>query len=128
MAGPHPHGTPSDHPHDAGHDHPEQPETAPPGVPASGFPEPPGKDPGDLSRRPSPYSVLNAPVGEPDPTAWPDPYDRREDPRAPAEEMTYPGDGRSHTPVGAISDSEPPAADDIEAINTNAPDRDRLDE
>jgi hypothetical protein len=105
-----------------------QPETAPPGVPVSGFPEPPGQDPGDNSRRPSPYSALNTPVGEPDPTAWPDPYDRREDPRAPAEEMVFPGDGRSHTPVGASSDSAPHTAADIEAVNTNAPDRDNLDE
>ena len=128
MSSPRPHGSPSDHPSDAPHDHPEQPETAPPGVPVSGFPEPPGKDPGDISRRPSPYSALNTPVGEPDPTEWPDPYDRREDPRAPAEEMVFPGDGRSHTPVGATSDSAPPAADDIEAVNTNAPDRDNLDD
>src|SRR3954451_15967500 len=105
-----------------------QPETAPPGVPVSGFPEPPGQDPGDNSRRPSPYRALNTPVGEPDPTEWPDPYDRREDPRAPAEEMVFPGDGRSHTPVGAPSGSSPHSADDIQAINTDAPDRDNLDE
>jgi hypothetical protein len=129
MSGPSPHDLPrSGHPHEAGHDHPEQPRTAPDGNPASGFPEPPGQDPGDLSRRASPYSALNNPVDEPDPTAWPDPYDRREDPRAPADEMVFPGDGRSHTPVGAVSDSEPPAADDIQAINTNAPDGDDLDE
>src|SRR4051812_10780301 len=105
-----------------------QPETAPPGVPVSGFPEPPGRDPGDNSRRPSPYSALNTPVGEPDPTGWPDPYDRREDPRAPAEEMVFPGDGRTHTPVGATSNSEPHPAHDIEAIGTNAPDTSQLDD
>jgi hypothetical protein len=105
-----------------------QPETAPDGVAVSGFPEPPGTDPADVSRKPSPYAALNTPVGDPDPTAWPDPYDRREDPRAPAEEMVFPGDGRSHTPVGATSDSSPRAADDIEALNTDAPDRDNLDE
>ena len=125
MPGPHPHKPASEH-SDAPRDKTGQPDTAPPGVPASGFPEPPGKDPGDISRRESPYSALNAPVGEPDPTAWPDPYDRREDPRAPSEEMVFPGDGGAHTPVGAISDSEPPAADDIEALNTDAPDRDNL--
>src|SRR3954465_5319726 len=106
----------------------DQPETAPPGTPVSGFPEPPGKDPGDLSRRPSPYSALNSPAEDPDPTAWPDPYDKREDPREPVEGMVFPGDGRAHTPVGATSDSAPPAADDIEAINVDAPDRDNLDE
>ena len=80
-----------------------------------------------LLRR-GPHSAPTAPAGDPPPPAGPAPSDRREDPRAPSEEMTFPGDGRSHTPVGATSDSEPPAADDIEAINTNAPDRDRLDE
>src|SRR4051794_22093206 len=123
MSGEHAHGEPSRSNDAAG-----QPETAPPGVPASGFPEPPGKDPGDVSSQSTPYSALNTRVGEPDPTAWPDPYDRREDPRAPAEEMVFPGDGTGHTPVGATSDSSPPAAADIEAINTNAPDRDNLDD
>src|SRR3954453_5958266 len=104
--------------------HTGQPETAPDGVAVSGFPEPPGLDPGDVSRRPSPYAALNTPVGEPDPTEWPDPYDHREDPRAPAEEMVFPGDGLSHTPVGATSTSEPNSADDIQAINTDAPERD----
>src|SRR5919107_551021 len=120
MSGPRPHGLPSDHPEAAPHDHGEQPETAPPGVPASGFPEPPGKDPGDLSRRRTPYRVLTPPVGDPDPTEGPAPDDRREDPRAPAEEMVFPGDGRSHTPVGATTTSEPHPADDIEAPHTSA--------
>jgi hypothetical protein len=81
-----------------------------------------------VSRQASPYSGLNTSVGEPDPTEWPDPYDRREDPRAPADEMVFPGDGRSHTPVGATTTSDPPAADDVQALNTDAPERDNLDE
>ena len=91
-------------------------------------PQQPGRDdPGDLSQRPSPYTVLNNPVGEPDPTEWPDPYDQREDPRAPDEEMQFAGTG-THTPVGATSTSEPGAKDDIEAINANAIERDNLDD
>lgn len=105
-----------------------QPETAPPGTAVSGFPEPRGADPGDLSSRPSPYAALNTPVGEPDPTEWPDPYDRREDPRAPAEEMVFPGDGTFHTPVGATSTSEPPPQDDVASFDAGAPERDNLDE
>ena len=127
MSGPHPQGSPSEDPSDVDHQHAGRPETAAPGTPASGFPEPPGQDPGDRSRRASPYTVLNNPVGEPDPSEWPDPYDRREDPRAPADEMVFPGDGQSHTPVGATTTSEPPAAEDIEAIDTDAPERDVLD-
>ena len=42
------------------------------------------------------HDSLNEPADDPDPTEWPDPYDRREDPRAPADEMVFPGDGRSH--------------------------------
>src|SRR3954447_6817539 len=127
MTGPHPR-KPTSTRHAGRREPTGQPETAAPGEPVSGFPEPPGVDPGDRSRDSSPYSALNTPVGEPDPTEWPDPYDRREDPRAPADEMVFPGDGRSHTPVGATSDSAPNSADDIEALNTDAPDRDNLDE
>ena len=39
----------------------------------TGFPEPPGVDPGDNSQDESPHHVLNTPVGEPDPTESPDP-------------------------------------------------------
>ena len=126
MSGPRPHGEVPDPP-SVERDATGQPEAAPPGTAASGFPEPPGADPGDVSRRPSPYAALNTPVGEPDPTEWPDPYDRREDPRAPAEEMVFPGDGLSHTPTGATTTSEPHSADDVEALNTDAPDRENLD-
>jgi hypothetical protein len=104
------------------------PPTAPPGTPASGFPEPPGRDPGDVSRRESPYAALNTPVGEPDPTEWPDPYDKREDPRAPADAMVFPGEHNPGTPVGATSTSDPHPDDDIQAPQTNAPDRDVMDE
>jgi hypothetical protein len=127
MSGPRPHGDLPD-PSSVDHDATGQPQTAPDGVAVSGFPEPPGMDPGDVSRRPSPYAALNTPVGEPDPTEWPDPYDRREDPRAPVDGMVFPGDGLSHTPVGATSTSEPTSADDIQALNTDAPERDNLDE
>jgi hypothetical protein len=36
--------------------------------PPTGFPEPPGDDPGDLTRHDDPHHTLNNPVGEPDPT------------------------------------------------------------
>jgi len=126
MSGPHPQGRPSAHPHDVEHDERGQPETAPEGTPVSGFPEPPGQDPGDVSRKPSPYAALNTPVGEPDPTEWPDPYDTREDPLAPPEAMVFPGDG-VHTPTGAISTSQPRGQDDPETTQGNAPEGDRLD-
>jgi hypothetical protein len=73
----------------------------------------------------NPHRALNNPVGEPDPTEWPDPYDRRPDPRFPPLEI---GGEVPHTPEGALSTSEPHHDADVEAGNTNAPDREHLDE
>src|SRR5437763_4663405 len=89
--------------------------------PASGIREPPGSDPGDIRGRRDPHHALNNPVGEPDPTEWPDPYERRPDPRFPPSAEA----GESHTPAGATSSSEPHPDQDLEADPTNAPDRDR---
>lgn len=57
--------------------------------PPTGIPEPPGRDPGDRTGEP-PHHALSNPVGEPDPTEWPDPYEQRPDPRAPDEETEDP--------------------------------------
>ncbi len=88
--------------------------------PATGFPEPPGRDPGDRRGDPTPHSSLNNPVGEPDPTEWPDPYDTRPDAKAPAEDP--------HTPTGAISTSEPHPSQDPEAEYWEGPKKDKLDD
>src|SRR5919199_4650085 len=72
-------------------------------APSEGFPEPPGPDPGDRSQDPAPHHSLNNPVGDPDPTEWPDPYERRPDPRAPDEE----GDEARPRAPNAPSTSEP---------------------
>ena len=53
-----------------------------------------------------PHHELNNPATDPDPTQWPDPYDRRPDPRDPAPDDEPFGD-ESHTPTGATSTSEP---------------------
>jgi hypothetical protein len=95
--------------------------------PPSGFPEPAGRDPEDRSGDPEPHHVLNNPVGEPDPTEWPDPYERREDPRDPSEETSY-GEA-PHTQTGAQSTSEPNPKQDPEAEPwAEGPKRDKLDE
>jgi hypothetical protein len=47
--------------------------------PATGFPEPPGRDPGDISQDESPHHTLNTPAGEPDPSAKPEPDEVTED-------------------------------------------------
>lgn len=55
------------------------------------------------------HETLNNPATDPDPTEWPDPYDKRPDPRDPRDpddpgEMDF---GDVHTPTGATSTSEP---------------------
>ena len=68
-----------------------------------------------------PHHELNTPVGEPDPTEWPDPYDKRPDPRGP--------DGDDvHTPTGATSTSEPHPSKDPEAPDWEGPKRDKVDD
>jgi hypothetical protein len=100
-----------------------------PGEAVSGFPEPPGKDPGDISRDPEPHHALSHPVNEPDPTEWPDPYDDREDPRDPPDPDDRPFGEEPHVATGSMSTSEPHPGEDPEAgERQNAPERDRLDD
>jgi len=60
-------------------DRSENPRTADDGEAVSGFPEPPGKDPGDISGDDEPHHSLSNPVGDPDPTERPEHYDEQED-------------------------------------------------
>ena len=71
---------------------------------------------GDRSKDPTPHHVLSSPVGEPDPTEWPDPYEQRPDPR-----------DEDHPPTGSTSTSEPHPAQDPEAEPWEGPKRDRVD-
>jgi len=96
--------------------------------PPTGFPEPPGKDPGDHSSDPTPYTQLNNPATDPDPTEWPDPYDKRSDPRDPRDPDSQPFGDEPHPSPGAQSTSQPHHDQDIEAPATDAPEGDRLDD
>jgi hypothetical protein len=109
---------------------PDLPEVIPnvPQAVGGGFPEPSGKDPGDISNDPSPHHGLNAPVGAPDPTEWPDPYEDREDPRDPPDPDAAPFGEEPHPPVGGTSTSDPHPDADIEAPRTEPPQRDKLDD
>jgi hypothetical protein len=82
---------------------------------------------GTSVRAPDPHSPLNTPIGDPDPTEWPDPYEQREDPRdlPDGEEMVF-GDER-HPPTGATSTSEPHPSQDPEAEPWEGPKRDKVD-
>ncbi len=108
---------------------PKQPRTAEPGTAEGGFPEPPAADSEDRSRDRDPHHALNNPVGEPDPTEWPDPYERREDPRYPPDPDGEPFGEEPHAPTGATSTSEPHPSQDPEAGDRHdAPEGDRLDD
>jgi hypothetical protein len=96
--------------------------------PPTGFPETPGADPGDRSRDPSPHHALNNPVGEPDPTEYPDPYEQREDPRDPPDPDGLPFGEEPHPQTGSRSTSEPHPSEDPEAIPDEGPKRDKLDQ
>ena len=104
---------------------PNEPEPNPP----TGTPEPSGKDPGDHSQDRDPHHALNVPVGEPDPTEWPDPYDQRPDPRDPVDPEADPLTEPPHPPTGSRSTSEPNPKQDPEAQPwAEGPKRDKLDE
>ena len=85
-------------------------------------------NPGDRSADPTPHHALNNPVGDPDPTEWPDPYERREDPRDAAgldEELEK---GPPHPPPGTTSTSEPHPNQDPQAEPSKGPKRDKVDQ
>ncbi len=61
----------------------------------------------EFARDPSeePHHDLSNPVGEPDPTEWPDPYEKRSDPRGPS---GFDGDDPPAPAPAPPSTSEPP--------------------
>jgi hypothetical protein len=75
-----------------------------------------------------PHHELNNPATDPDPTEWPDPYDKRPDPRDPSDPDAQPFGDEAHAPTGATSTSEPHPDQDIEAGETKPPNRDKLDD
>jgi hypothetical protein len=101
-----------------------------PGEEAEGAPEPTGTDappkpdaePGDRSRGGDPHHALNNPVVDPDPTEWPDPYEKRSDPLDPPDPDGAPFGEEPHVPPGTRSTSEPHHDEDPEAgESANAP-------
>jgi hypothetical protein len=76
-----------------------------------------------MERERDPHHALNNPASDPDPTEWPDPYDRRPDPLAPEV-----GEGEEpRAEPGATSTSQPHTEDDPEAPPEEARKRDKLD-
>ncbi len=75
-----------------------------------------------------PHHALNNPIGDPDPTEWPDPYEKREDPLDPPDPDGEPFGEEPHAPTGGTSTSQPHPSQDPEAGDWKPPERDRLDE
>ena len=83
----------------------------------------------DKSPERDPHHALNNPVGEPDPTEWPDPYDQRDDPRDPSDPDTLPFGEEAHPATGATSTSQPhPDQDPVEQERAEKLRRDKLDD
>ena len=76
-----------------------------------------------------PHHELNNPVDDPDPTEWPDPYEKRPDPLDPEDPDGKPFGEEPHAPTGATSTSAPHPDQDIEAGDrARPPERDNLDD
>jgi hypothetical protein len=103
-----------------------EPEVSAPDEPEREVEHEPGE--GTSGRAPDPHSPLNTPIGEPDPTEWPDPYDQRPDPRdlPEGQDMVFGGE-EAHTHTGATSTSEPHPGQDPEAEPWEGPKRDQVD-
>ena len=72
---------------------------------------------GDRSKDAEAHHALNNPVGEPDETEYPDPYEQRPDPR-----------DEEHPPTGSTSTSDPHPSQDLQAEPWEGPKRDKLDD
>jgi hypothetical protein len=101
----------------------------PPATTGTDAPTVPGAEPGDQRGGKDPHHSLNNPVGDPDPTEYPDPFDHREDPLDPADPDGLPFGEEPHPPTGAESTSEPPLSQDPEVGDrAKPPRRENLDD
>jgi hypothetical protein len=59
----------------------------------------PEANPGNISEDPEPHHTLSNPARDPDETEWPDPYEKREDPRDDAPAPKPPSTSEPHPPI-----------------------------
>lgn len=101
----------------------------PPATTGTDAPTVPGAEPGDQRGGKDPHHALNNPIADPDETEYPDPYDKREDPRDPVDPDGAPFGEEPHPPTGAESTSEPPPSQDPEVGDrARPPRRENLDD
>jgi hypothetical protein len=101
----------------------------PPATTGTDAPTVPGSEPGDQRGGKDPHHSLNNPVVDPDPTEYPDPFDKREDPRDPQDPDGAPFGEEPHPATGSESTSEPPRSQDPEVGDrAKPPRRENLDD
>jgi len=59
----------------------------------------PDANPGNISEDPESHHTLSNPIDDPDETEWPDPYEKREDPRGKAPASAPPSTSEPHPPT-----------------------------
>jgi hypothetical protein len=106
----------------SGETKPPKPKTGPKPKTAAAKPKP-AVEPGDRSHDKGPHQALNNPVGEPDETEYPDPYETRPDPRDPVDPDGAPFGEEPHPATGSESTSEPPLENDPEHPEGGRPPR-----
>ena len=82
----------------------------------------------DVDPEQEPHHALNNPAEDPDPTEWPDPFEKRDDPRDPEDPDGAPFGEEPHVPPGTTSTSEPHPSQDPEAPDWEGPKRDKIDD
>jgi hypothetical protein len=59
----------------------------------------PDANPGNISEDEEPHHALNNPIADPDETEWPDPYEKRRDPRGDTPAPAPPSTSEPHPPA-----------------------------
>jgi hypothetical protein len=101
----------------------------PPKTTGTDAPPKPEFEPGNIAGDKEPHHALNNPVADPDETEYPDPYEKRDDPRDPVDPDGAPFGEEPHPATGAESTSEPHPGQDLEAGDrAEPPRRENLDQ
>jgi hypothetical protein len=101
----------------------------PPKTTGTDAPPKPSVEPGNISGDKEPHHALNNPVRDPDETEYPDPFEKRDDPRDPVDPDGEPFGEEPHPATGSESTSEPPLSQDPTVSDGGRPPkRDMLDD
>jgi hypothetical protein len=101
----------------------------PPKTTGTDAPPDPAVEPGNISGDKEPHHALNNPVVDPDETEYPDPFEKRDDPRDPVDPDGEPFGEEPHPTTGSESTSEPPLSQDPTVTDGGKPPkRDKLDD